>query len=217
MLVILFLTLWLAGAAHAQERMTGPGAGSCGEFAKSSEQTDIRYCSWAQGFMAARNAAMFKAKRTSTVQASTRLFPQRRPLVRQQRRYAVGGKPQRRTIWSSKEVDAMFRGNFILIVVFSDFWIELPLGKFRDLASCVVAAIDHDFKNAVQGLPRHGARAVCWEMNRNGHVVEIHVPRVPGGEFVAASSFTKSPARVATSTKSVSLHNGGSSNHMSAE
>jgi len=85
--------------------------------------------------------------------------------------------------------------------------LAVPLNKFRDLESCVVSAIDHDFEAAVRGLPRHGARAVCWELNRNGHVVEIHCPRVPVGEFVAAAS----------ATKSVSPHNVGYSNHMSAE
>jgi len=206
--VILLLTLWLAGAAHAQERMTGPGAGACGEFAKSSEQTDIRYCSRAQGFMVARNAALFKAKRMAPVRVSTRLFPQRRSLVKKQRRYADGAKLNHKTIWSSKELDALFfSDNFLLIVIFHDLWAELPLSKFHDLESCVVAAIDHDFKNAVLGLPRNGSRAVCWELDRNGHVIEIYLPRVPVSDFVATAS----------ATKSVSLLNGGSSNHKSAE
>jgi hypothetical protein len=90
--VIILLTFWFAGAAQAQELMKGSGAGTCADFEKSyqrnPEQTELRYFSWAQGFMAARNEALLKTNMpyhdlntisVSEQQFLIRLFCDRRP------------------------------------------------------------------------------------------------------------------------------------------
>jgi hypothetical protein len=188
---ILLVTLWLIGAAHAQELMTGSGTGTCGGARSLSEQTEARHCVSAHGFVAAPNAALFRARRMAPKQAFTWLFSQRRRIAGQQGRHPVSAKPNRRANTSSKDLQALCKDCFLLMVVFFDLPLELPLQSFPDLESCIVAAVDHDFKSVLLGVPTYIARAVCWELDRRGHVVEIHVPGVQVNDFVAAATVDK--------------------------
>ena len=62
-------------------------------------------------------------------------------------------------------------GAFLLILVFFDFPLQLPLGRFPDLESCEAAFTEVEVEIARLAVPKHLQRLRCFEIDRNGHVV----------------------------------------------
>lgn len=70
--------------------------------------------------------------------------------------------------------------SFLLILVFFDFPLQLPLGSFPNLESCEAADVGVEI--AKLAVPKHGQRLRCFEIDPNGHVVRIHDPIAPVAE-----------------------------------